>query len=420
MPRFMCKATRVRPRPLLLAAVLLAAGAPSLASAQSQPTAALRVQSQAEAVAQDGAAYAARYGVTLDEAVRRLRIQEDSVAATDRIRREHAGRLAGISVEHRPGYRIVVLLTGSEPVAAQSLSIGVTAVPIVFRTGAKATRTQVVSAMLQHRALLDRDLPNSRGMGLDQRTGELVLLVTTRTAARLGTDAIQSRAEAVTGVPVRIAIADPPATNLGVEGGARLEGTIEGRRYSCTTGFVVENGDRRGILTAAHCPDSPIYIDPDGNRLPLEFGGHWGVGHQDVQLHVTDAAERPLFYADRRIGALRELTGWRNRTSTRAGDFVCKWGESSTYSCSEVELTDYAPPGKLCGGPCRPMWITVSGPQCRAGDSGGPIFMGTTAFGITKGGSGTPGRCSFYYYMSTDFLPEGWSLAHARSEQRKR
>jgi hypothetical protein len=78
-----------------------------------------------------------------------------------------------------------------------------------------------------------------------------------------------------------------------------------------------------------------------------------------------------------------------------------------------VELTDFAPPGELCGGPCDPTWVTVSGPKCRGGDSGGPNFNGTIAFGITKGGHYYPdGRCAFYYYMSTDYLPEGWRLLY--------
>jgi hypothetical protein len=49
--------------------------------------------------------------------------------------------------------------------------------------------------------------------------------------------------------------------------------------------------------------------------------------------------------------------------------------------------------------------------DCRSGDSGGPVFSGDIAFGITKGGSGGRlARCNFYFYMSTDFLPAGWHL----------
>src|SRR5438874_12351105 len=75
------------------------------------------VQTQAEALADDAIQYAAQFGVPPDEALRRLRAQQASVAATDAIRGEFVGRLAGISIEHSPEYRIVVLLAGSEAVA---------------------------------------------------------------------------------------------------------------------------------------------------------------------------------------------------------------------------------------------------------------------------------------------------------------
>ena len=132
-----------------------------------------------------------------------------------------------------------------------------------------------------------------------------------------------------------------------------------------------------------------------------------------MQINLSPEASEPLFYANRGAGSLRRLTTWRNVASTRAGDFVCHYGESSGYSCAEVELTDYAPPGDLCGGPCAPVWVTVAGPSCGGGDSGGPVFRGSIAFGIVKGASyAKDGKCNFYYYMSTDYLPEGWSLLH--------
>src|SRR5881628_41382 len=72
------------------------------------------VQTQAEALAEDAVQYAAAFGVTPDEALRRLKAQQASVTITDGIARQFADRLAGISIEHVPAYRIVVLLTGTE------------------------------------------------------------------------------------------------------------------------------------------------------------------------------------------------------------------------------------------------------------------------------------------------------------------
>jgi hypothetical protein len=385
----------------------------------SGAAAAQPVQTQTEALAQDAAQYAARYGVTGDEALRRLRAQQASVAATEAIAQEFASRLAGIRVEHRPGYRIVVLLTGAEPVADRSAA----GVPIVFQTGARATRRQAIAALRKHLIDLRTELPGARGAGYDQRTGEVVLLITAADAQRFGANAIRARAEQLSGVPVRVQINALIEQNMSVEGGGRLEGVNRetGRRNVCTSGFVVTDGSRSGIATAAHCPDELDYLDPEGAAVTLPFAGQWGLGYQDVQINLSDRASAPLFHADRGADSLRRVTTWRNRDSTRAGDFVCHFGESSGYSCAEVELTDYAPPGALCGGPCSPTWVTVQGPNCIPGDSGGPVFSGTVAFGIAKGVNRTAaGRCNFYYYMSTDFLPPPWRLMIAGDSIRRR
>ncbi|MDB5682345.1 MAG: hypothetical protein JWM75_43 [Sphingomonas bacterium] len=372
-----------------------------------------RVQSTAEALAQDAQDYTRQHGVTFDEALRRLRAQQESVAETDRIEQTYQDRIAGISIEHHPVYRIVVLLTGAEAVPDQLISAGGMAVPIVFRTGAAATRAELIAAIWRHREAIQAELPRPAGLGADPRTGELVVMLKGMALGREEGDALTARLAALTEVPVRLNPLDGPDANFAAAGGARVEGlnASTGKRNACTTGFVVTDAVRRGVLTAAHCPYSLTYYDPAGTAIPLNFVGAWGARYQDVQIQVSDDALEPLFFADSEKRAARPVTSWRNRASTRAGDVVCHRGEKTGYSCAEVELTDYAPPADLCAGPCDPVWVTVAGPSCRSGDSGGPVFSGTIAFGILKGGSyRADGRCNFYYYMSTDYLPPGWSL----------
>lgn len=388
----------------ILALFLLVLGA----TAAAQP-----VETREQAIGEDAGQYAEQFGVTSAEAVRRLKAQQQSVSATDAIASEFAGRLAGISIEHRPEYRIVVLLTGSEPVVERTAS----GVPIIFRTGAKATHAEAVSAMRRHLIDFRAELPGARGAGYDQRTGEVVLLIPPAEAAQLGADAIKARAEQISGVPVRVEVNPLAETDMSVDGGGLVEGTssITKRRSRCTSGFVVTNGEVNAITTAAHCPDQLTYIEPDGTLSPtLPMIGSWGLGYRDVQINGSANSAEPLFYADRGGGSLREVETWRNVASTRAGDFVCHYGESSGYSCATVELTDYGPPGDLCGGPCSPTWVTVKGPSCIPGDSGGPVFSGNVAFGIAKGiNRNDAGQCDFYYYMSTDYLPAPWRLLTA-------
>jgi hypothetical protein len=391
----------------------LASASPAQLPAARRSLDSARVQTSEEALAQDAADYAKRYGLRVEAAVLRLRALQASAAVTDGIRQTYRERLVGVSIDHAPQIRLVVLLTGTAPVADTSIMVDGLVVPIVFRTGARTTGDDVIRAMLQRGPQLTELLPQHRGMGLDARTGELVMLIRAVDAARPDLAALRKRAEELAGVRVRFDRAERETVDMALAGGARVVGInpADGKRYACTTGFAVTDGVRSGVATAAHCPDALVYQDPEGGSIALQFAGQWGARTQDVQVHVAPGAQKPLFYANRHKGALRRLAGARSRLSTRAGEWLCHYGESSGYSCAEVELTQFAPPGQLCGGACAPTWITVRTNDCRSGDSGGPVFSGDVAFGITKGGSGRRGtRCNFYFYMSTDFLPAGWRL----------
>jgi len=401
---------------LFPAAAQVSASTPQAAPPAQVVPAVVPVQSPADALAQDAAEYAKQNGVPLDEAIFRLRAQQETVPETDRLATLYRDRLAGISIEHHPDYRIVVLLTGDDPVADTAVSVGGRAVPIVFRTGAPATRDQILMAIATHQADIRAALPHPPAMGADPRTGELVVLVNSVDAATVDIAEMSRKLTGLAKVPVRVALMGRNANAaMDVGGGSRVVGVnpVDGRRYACTTGFVVTDGARTGLATAAHCPDSLSYVDAARHETPLEFIGQWGWGYQDVQVNVSPEPLRPLFYADTAKTEARPVTTWRNRTSTRAGDIVCHRGETTGYSCAQVELVDFAPAGDLCGGACTPTWVTAAGPSCRGGDSGGPVFSGTVAFGIVKGSSyRADGSCIFYFYMSTDYLPSGWSLLH--------
>ncbi|MGF7149264.1 hypothetical protein FHS96_002906 [Sphingomonas zeicaulis] len=378
------------------------------------PPPAARIESSEEALARDAAEYAALYGVPAEVALRRLHAQTESVAATERIEARFRDRIAGISIQHRPTYGINVYLTGATPVAPEHLHVGGLDVAVIFRTGARATRDRVVWAMTTHQAEIRALFNVAPSMGLDPRTGELVIVVNQSVVrSKGGADVLRGKIAGITGVPVQIRLQDREDRNLSVEGGSRLIGVDpdDKLRKLCTTGFVVTNGAQQGVVTAAHCVDTISHFDPTGGETPLDFVAQWGWGYRDVQVHLAPGPLQPLFYADTARTRLRPVTGQQSREATRAGDFVCHRGEKTGYHCAEVELVDFAPAGELCGGACLPTWVTVAGPHCRGGDSGGPVFIGTTALGIVKGASYRPDKsCAFYFYMSTDYLPAGWSL----------
>lgn len=406
------------------ASLLVAFAAPAVAQSVPLPVVPMTLpapmlETPESARTRDAAEYARQFAVPLAEADRRLAAQEDSVASTDRLAETWRDRLAGIVIEHSPRWQIVVYLTGSEPVAEQRIRAGAMSVPVVFRPGALTTRDRVIYALTYYQAaisaaVIDGGRLGAPSMGYDPRRGALVVIVGAHRVPR-GPDPLQAKLEAIAHVPVEIRVLERTDVNLAPAGGGRVIGTSpdDGKRYVCTTGFVVTDGTRSAVTTAAHCLDTLSYAEA-GSTLPLDFIGQWGWGYRDVQINASTAALAPAFFADTAKTRLRPVTGMRTRAATRPGDFVCHRGERTGYSCALVELTDFAPAGALCGGACLPTWVTVAGPTCKGGDSGSPVFSGTTAFGIVKGGSYRgDGACVFYFYMSVDYLPAGWALAFA-------
>lgn len=376
------------------------------------PVAVRPIDTPAEALRADAAEYVRAFHVEPAEAFRRLAAQEASVPLVDWLVDSHRDRLAGVVVEHDPTYRIVIVVTGAS--ATETLvAVGPFGVPIVLRSGARATRTQALDAIARHQAGIRAALSTPPGMGVDPRTGAL-LVVTKREDLDGDGDAVatETRLAAIAGVPVEVRTWGDLDANLSIDGGGRVIGSDaeQARRFVCTSGFVVTDGARSALSTAAHCPDTLRFVGLDRRQTPLTMIGAWGAGHQDVQLHSAEVPLQPTFHADDEA-RMRAVDSWRRRASTRAGDFVCHRGQRSGYSCALVQFVDYAPPGELCAGPCPATWVAVSGPACSRGDSGGPVFVGSTAFGLVKGASSADGACKLYYYMSTDYLPAGWTVS---------
>ncbi|WP_294289371.1 hypothetical protein [uncultured Sphingomonas sp.] len=390
----------------------------ALALSASQ-SAQAQVQTPDAAITQDAAAVAERLGIPPDQAARQLRLQEASVAVTDALAAEFSSRLAGIAIDHRPTFRILVRLTGTTPEPDRTVTIAGASVPVQFIPGSITTLTGMVQAISAHQAEIRASLIAPPGLGVDQRSGELVAVVSSRDVDREGAQALRERLASLTRVPVRLRVLDQPALDMGgIAGGGRLVGSKPGdpQRYVCTAAFAVTDGSRYALATAAHCPDALQMRDADGTQVTLPFLGQWGWGNQDVQVNLAPAPLSSLFYADTAKTILRPVAIARGRATMRAGDVLCHRGERTGYSCSQVELTDFAPAGDLCGGACLPTWTSVAGPVCKSGDSGSPVFIGTTAIGILKGGSyRRDGSCGFYFFMSTDYLPTGWRLVTDRS-----
>jgi hypothetical protein len=397
---------RVFPFSLLL---LAAMATPATATEPQRLTA-------AEALAQDAERYSVAFAVSQDEALRRLRLQQASIAVTERLRVQYRERLASVSIAHRPDWHVVVRLIGDQAPADVDYEEGGEVIPVRFEAGARALRTVALRVLDAERAELPKLVPGYRGAGVDPATGGLIVMQRS-TADRRSIAHLEQLLSDRLGVPTRVRRLDATIANSAAIGGGRVEGTSsDGRRWRCTTGFVVrDGGGRLGVTTAAHCPDELSWRGPKGEERRLPMAEAWGAAHHDIQIHTGVGAPEGVIFTDRAKTMVRPVTSWVTRPMTRPGDWLCMRGESSGYACSVVELTDFAPAGELCGGLCAASWVTMAGPECRRGDSGAPIMSGSYAYGVLKGGAYLAGgACAFSFYQSVDYLPGSWRLVTAR------
>jgi hypothetical protein len=371
-----------------------------------------RLLDQQQALGQDAERYAQHFGVSAEEALTRLRQQRASIRVTEQLRARYAGRLASILIEHRPSWAVIVRLTGTVDQPDFVATEEGLPIPVRFEGGASSTKAAALRMLDERRAEIVRLTPGYRGAGADPLTGGLLVMQRPGVDGRTAEEVEKALSEQL-GLPVRIRRLNAALAESAAIGGGRVEGvSVEGRRWRCTTGFVVRNGQGQlGVTTAAHCPDTLSWRGPSGEERLLPMAEAWGAAHHDIQVHTGVGGATGLVYSDREKRTVRPITSWVTRPMTRPGDWLCLRGESSGYACATVELTDFAPAGELCGGLCAASWVTMAGPNCRRGDSGAPIFSGTLAYGVLKGGAYlSGGACAFSFYQSVDYLPGSWRL----------
>lgn len=410
--------------PLLLVASLAAAQndgpgkPPETANAQDPNDNRPPAMTRDDALREDARRLAASAGIPLGQALKSLRAQEDSQDIVDELRREFGGRVAGVHVVHNPDYKVVVRLKGAAAPSKRMLNRGGSDIPIEFVTGAESTAEEQVAAYSARLDQIRAILPTVQGVGTDEKTGEVAIIVTATGPAALAARGKRDDLVKLLGHPVRIETVEQETRDSDIRGGAKVA-TATGSSY-CTSGFSVKNASNvTAMTTASHCEGMKTYYNTNGTTIGLTFVTETKDADQDVEIHTSGFAELGQFYADSTTTA-RTLTGKRLRSSTAAGNQVCHRGVTTGYSCGTVSLTNYQPTyAGACGTQtCSAVWVKVDGDSttaCDQGDSGGPVFASQTAFGLLKAtndsGSGA-GQCSFFIYMSTDYLPTGWNLIY--------
>ena len=213
----------------------------------------------------------------------------------------------------------------------------------------------------------------------DELTGRTVIVIDSAS----GFDQLQSAAGKPAFVDVeRGPVARPTAA---IWAGEQINGGA-----LCTLGFGVIKAGIKYTTTAAHSPCNIADTYQYGGTLPTQFSQFGGSSDLSIRNTGANLATNRVYDGS----TARSITATRSRSAMSVGNFVCHYGRTTGYGCGYVDSTTIAP-GYIPGATAT--YIKVSGcPFSNSlgdlGDSGGPWFSSSTAWGWQSGASG-PNSC---------------------------
>lgn len=261
----------------------------------------------------------------------------------------------------------------------------------------------------------------------------------------------QTKLRTISKVPVTFeVISNGMQLVANMKGGANLYASSNSDSTSnreCMSAFGAQHNTAKtatgspvtGLITAAHCISNLYILGSDLKNYPLSIGQQ-NIDPLKSDLRFTyNVNDNPIgvgeFYYDSSF-TVRKVTGTRSRLETRiaqgttTGAFVCHVGQvysgspTNIQSCGEViSLNGYMKGNALqgSGGYYVVMRNTQSGGgtthtsgtgtlRCYKGDSGGPVFAGTIAFGVMKSCTWVSGEQStpttYAMYTSIDYIKD--------------
>lgn len=292
--------------------------------------------------------YAARFEVTEEEAAWRLSLQDSVDVIRERARAAQPEAFADIRIQHEPEYAVVISTAEPDGLDAGTLTLG----------------THLTNDVLhfEHVDNPSRERPEAPASGFSQPSTSIYA-----------------------GLPIQSSNGSP----------------------RCTSGFsVTHTSGAEGVTTAGHCPDQLLY-----NGTELTFQAEARSHSSDVQWHtVPDALTiRPWARDNFPFGSppfARVISSSVTRSSQDIGDFVCKYGRVTGFGCgvivSRTRCPDWVPS-------CLSTFIQVDGGStdlASGGDSGGPVFFGTQAWGLISGAAGA-NNVDDLIYMPINYI---WRL----------
>ena len=230
--------------------------------------------------------YAKDYGVSLEEAARRLRLQNALPRLEPELREKEADTFAGLWVQHRPEFQIVVSFTRNGEKTIQLYIEGEPHADLVeVRNGASATLEELGAAQAEaHRVADALDIPTESDINVIKNRAELYVPDRTKFDAALR--------EADMELPDHVVVLGPAGSSRPDETSSSHPGIFFPRQIWGSGGgpAALIGGrlvlDDRGCLRIAYAYERVTY-----DSVPV-WPGDFGLNTEDNEVRVLDRKGR--------------------------------------------------------------------------------------------------------------------------------
>jgi len=279
----------------------------ALITMPGSPAAALGVLAEEDGLMADAQTYAAEYGVTEEEALRRMHLEREAGALNAALEANEQATLAGLWIQHEPDFRVIASFTERGTETIRSYITGEPLEDIVEVRLAAVTladlKAEQMSAMQTVRHL---------GIHADSEIDVIQNRVKLGVLDRRQLDSALANSGASLSERVVVSQVDELIkTAANVYGGYVLN--LRDGSPDCTAGYSVKNSaGTTGISTAAHCGD----VLQTSSGQDIYFVDEWyfaGLPY-DVQWHTTpNLTDQPWVKdnsQDTTSPNYREVWGW--------------------------------------------------------------------------------------------------------------
>jgi hypothetical protein len=348
------------------------------------------VRNPQESLAYDAAWYAEDQSIALEEAIRRLTLAKAIGRFAAILAEKEKDSFAGSWLTHAPEFRAHIAFTQNGEELLDSYLKDSSLRAVITLESATFTYEALRGEQVELAEHIIDDLEIDATVGINQQANRIEVKVLNVAPLRAIMMAEEPRIEdMVTFVEVE----ELPKPELNDYAGLRQTGKGDGTVPKGTSGFIVYKGTKPSLkfhTTAGHI-EGTVWVyggTPNRRRLPF-YREYWG-GPYDFQLHRIPSTITPKAWAVDNVGNdgtpyYREVTNMQYSFGMEVNDLVCHYGSNTGYSCGYITQTDMCMEvDEEYGCP----YVEVINAKHGGGDSGGPWYQGSVAFGTHVGGGG--------------------------------